>query len=51
LSNIILDGINYGCYEKDDSALIVSSGVAGWGFPVRTQGKSEYVVVHVKAGG
>lgn len=51
LFNIILDGINYGCYEKDDSALIVSSGVAGWGFPVRTQGKSEYVVVHVKAGG
>lgn len=39
--------MNYGQYEKDGCRVIVSSGVTGWGFPVRTQGKCEYVVVNL----
>ncbi len=27
---------------------IVTSGISGWGFPVRTEGISEYVVIHVQ---
>lgn len=38
-------GLNYGQYQVDGCRVIVSSGVAGWGFPIRTQGRSEYVVV------
>ena len=38
---------NYGKYEMGGCTLIVSSGVAGWGFPARTQGKCEYVVIDI----
>ncbi|CUO59553.1 Uncharacterised protein [[Eubacterium] contortum] len=31
--------------------MVVSSGAAGWGFPVRTQGKCEYVVIHINKEG
>lgn len=41
-------GLNYGEYQKDGCKVIVSSGAAGWGFPIRTQGKCEYVVIHLK---
>ncbi len=41
------DGLVYGQYSQNGSELIVSSGFAGWGFPIRTQGKSEYVVVNI----
>lgn len=40
---------NYGKYEEDECTLIVSSGTTGWGFPVRTQGKCEYVVINVNS--
>lgn len=40
-------GPNYGRYEEGGCTLIVSSGATGWGFPVRTQGKCEYVVVDI----
>ena len=48
--NMLMGTLNYGEYDMDDSKVIVSSGVTGWGFPVRTQGKCEYVVVHLKNG-
>lgn len=38
-------GPNYGEYRFGEMTLIVSSGICGWGFPVRTQGVSEYVIV------
>ncbi len=27
---------------------IISSGLVGWGFPIRTEGICEYVVVNIK---
>lgn len=41
------DELNYG--EKDVGSLhaIVTSGVAGWGYPIRTERNSEYAVVHI----
>jgi len=38
-------GPKYGEYRFNDMTLIVSSGICGWGYPIRTQGVSEYVVV------
>lgn len=35
----------YGEYTFGDMTLIVSSGICGWGYAVRTQGVSEYVIV------
>lgn len=46
--NMLMGTLNYGEYDMDGSKVIVSSGVTGWGFPVRTQGRCEYVVVHLK---
>lgn len=40
--------MNYGEYQEGDCRVIVSSGATGWGFPIRTQGKCEYVVVHLR---
>ncbi len=37
----------YGEYKKDDLTLIVSSGVAGWGYPVKTEKVCEYVVLNL----
>lgn len=37
--------LNYG-YRKDGNyQVIVSSGIGGWGYPIRTGGHSEYVVI------
>lgn len=44
----LFGGLNYGEYQKDGCKVIVSSGTTGWGFPIRTQGKCEYVVIHLK---
>lgn len=38
----------YGLYRMGGCRVIVSSGFAGWGFPIRTQERSEYVVIHLK---
>ena len=43
------NGYDYGQYQEADTDIIVSSGFAGWGFPIRTQGISEYVVVDLLA--
>lgn len=39
---------NYGEYQEDTCRVIVSSGAAGWGFPIRTQKRCEYVVIHLR---
>ncbi|MDO4275385.1 MAG: metallophosphoesterase [Eubacteriales bacterium] len=42
---------NYGLAGYGTFQRIVSSGIAGWGYAVRTGGHSEYVVVTVKSSG
>ncbi len=37
----------YGMKEHKGMTAVVTSGVSGWGFSVRTQGVSEYVVINV----
>ena len=39
---------NYGEYQEDSCRIIVSSGAAGVGFPLRTQERCEYVVIHLR---
>lgn len=39
--------LNYGEYQCGSCKVIVSSGFAGWGYPVRTEAHCEYVVVNV----
>ncbi len=39
----------YGSKMVDGMTAIVSSGVAGWGYPIRTERHSEYVVITVKS--
>lgn len=39
--------LNYGEYQQDGCTVIVSSGFTGWGYPIRTQGHCEYVMVHI----
>ena len=38
---------DYGIQQEKGFTQITSSGVNGWGFPLRTEGKSEYVVIHI----
>lgn len=42
------DTLNYGYEKEGDMDLIVSSGIAGWGYPVRTGKHCEYVLVHIQ---
>lgn len=37
--------LNYGFFKEGGCDIIVSSGFAGWGFPIRTQGHCEYVII------
>lgn len=39
---------NYGKETYKHYAKIISSGLVGWGFPIRTEGICEYVVVNIK---
>lgn len=43
-----LIGPKYGEYSFGEMKLIVSSGMVGWAYPIRTQGISEYVVIDLK---
>ncbi len=40
--------VNYGQKSFGDLQLIVSSGIAGWGYPLRTGKHSEYVVISIE---
>lgn len=44
-------GLNYGMYLEGRGRVIVSSGVAGWGYSFRTQEHCEYVMINVKQQG
>ena len=37
--------LNYGYRQDGDYQVIVSSGIGGWGYSIRTGGHSEYVVI------
>jgi predicted MPP superfamily phosphohydrolase len=39
--------LSYGHMKKGDTHFFVSSGIRLWGFPVRTTGKSEIMVINV----
>jgi hypothetical protein len=39
--------LNWGHLERDGAHLVVTSGVQGWGPPVRTVGASEIVVIRL----
>ncbi len=42
-----LGSMNYGLYQTGSCRSIVSSGFAGWGYGIRTQGRCEYVIVDI----
>ena len=39
--------LEYGYKEIDDFKVIVSSGISGWNYPIRTGSKSEYVIIDI----
>ena len=41
------DRLNYGEYEIKDMKQIVSSGLTGWGWPMRNEAKCEYVLINI----
>ena len=43
-----INEMTYGIKQVENTNFIVSSGIAGWGYSIRTQGVCEYVVVNVK---
>jgi len=44
-----INDANYGLVEIDkDSSAIVTSGFAGWNYPIKTSAPSEYVIINVK---
>ena len=50
--NLIIKGFNlaeliYGHKKIENFDVIVSSGVSGWGYPIKTVGKSEYIVINI----
>lgn len=40
--------LTYGQLQMEGFQVIVSSGMAGWGYTIRTSGRSEYVMISVK---
>ena len=41
------DELNYGSVRQSNFNAVVTSGIAGWGYPIRTEGHSEYVVLNI----
>lgn len=39
--------MNYGYRQIDKTQIIVTSGIAGWGYPIRTGGHCEYLIIEV----
>lgn len=48
--NELVGTLNYGEYNIDKIKVIVTSGFTGWGYPIRTQGHCEYVVMNINCG-
>ena len=42
-----INEMEYGYEKKDDMDIIVSCGIAGWGYPLRTEKHCEYVVIDI----
>lgn len=42
-----INELNYGLREIQGMTAVVTSGLSGWGFPIRTQAHSEYVILHI----
>lgn len=40
--------MNYGYRKVNNMQVIVTSGIAGWGYALRTGSHSEYVMIEVK---
>ncbi len=43
-----INEMTYGHNQMEDFQIIVSSGMAGWGYPFRTSGHSEYLVIDIQ---
>lgn len=43
-----INEINYGYRKLGDFQVIVSSGIGGWGYPIRTGGHCEYVMIQIQ---
>lgn len=41
------DEMNYGKIQRGNFNAVVTSGIAGWGYPLRTEKHSEYVVLNI----
>ena len=41
------DELNYGNLQQGNFNAVVTSGIAGWGYPIRTEKHSEYVVLNI----
>lgn len=46
--NKIAGMFNYGYGKFDNYQIVVTSGIGGYGYPIRTEGHSEYVIIDVK---
>lgn len=42
------DELSYGTETRGQLQAVVTSGIAGWGYPIRTEKDSEYVVLHIR---
>lgn len=42
-----INELNYGLKEFDQMSAINTSGVSGWGFPIRTEHHSEFMIIHI----
>ena len=40
--------VNYGYRQLSHMQVLVSSGIAGWGYPLRTGSQSEYLIVNIQ---
>ncbi|MBM6861973.1 metallophosphoesterase, partial [Clostridium saudiense] len=40
--------LEYGYKKIGDYEVIVSSGISGWNYPIRTGSKSEYLIIDIK---
>lgn len=43
-----INELNYGIKDISGTKAITTSGISGWGFPVRTENHSEYIVINIE---
>lgn len=46
-----INELEYGYCKIGNFQAVTSSGIAGWGYPIRTQGRSEYVIIDITSKG